>query len=79
MVYTDIYISLTGKQPEEQNREADFIMSKNTYKLDQIVEEPGNRLFYNLQGGHDRAFVCEELKHISEDTQAPPEWVSNWK
>ena len=33
----------------------------------------------NLQDEPDRAFVHEELMHISEDTQAPPEWVSKWK
>ena len=31
---------------------------------------------YYLQDGPDRTFVHEELMHISEDTQAPPDWVS---
>ena len=53
--------------------------SKNTYRLDRIVQEPGNRVLYYLQDGLDRAFVSEELMHISEDTQVPDDWVSEWK
>ena len=53
---------------------ADFIWSKNTYR-----QEPGNRVLYYLQDGPDRAFVREELMHISEDTQVPPDCVSEWK
>ena len=52
---------------------------KTIYRLDRIVQEPGNRVPYYLQDGPDRAFVSEELMHISEDTQKPPEWVSEWK
>ena len=48
-------------------------------KINRIVEEPSNRIFYYLQDGPDRAFVSEELMHISEDTQVPPEWVCEWK
>ena len=41
-------------QPREQDgdqkrREADFIMSKNMYRRDRIVQEPGNRILYYLQ------------------------------
>ena len=32
-----------------------------------------------MQDRPDRAFVCEELMLISEDTQVPPDWVSEWK
>ena len=51
----------------------------NTYQLDRTVQEPGNRVLYYLQDGSDRAFVREELMHISEDTQVPPDWVSESK
>ena len=57
----------------------DLVWSKNMYQLDRIVQEPANRVLYNLQDGPDRAFVCEELMNISEDTQVPPDWVSKWK
>ena len=57
----------------------DIIWSKNTYRLDRIVQETGNHILYYLQGEPDRAFVREELMHISEDTQVPPDWVSKWK
>ena len=49
------------------------------YQLDQIVQEPSNHVLYYLQNGPDRAFVHEELMYISEDNQAPPDWVIEWK
>ena len=61
---------------DQKGRATDFIWRKNTYRLDRIVQEPGNRVQYYLQDGPDRAFVREELMHISEDTQVPPDWVS---
>ena len=62
---------------ETKNKRAtDFIWSKNTYRLDRIVQDPGNRV---LQDGSDRAFVREELMHVYEGTQVPPDWVSEWK
>ena len=48
-------------------------------RLGRTVEEPGNRALHYLQDGPDRAFVSEELMHISEDSQVSPEWVSEWK
>ena len=57
----------------------DFIWNKNTYRLDQIVQERGNRVLYYLQEGPDRAFVHGELMHVSEDTQASSDWVSEGK
>ena len=53
--------------------------SKITHRLDRIVQEPGNCVLYYLQDGPDRAFMYEELMHISEDTQVPLDWVSEWK
>ena len=47
--------------------------SKNTYRLDRIVQEPGTRVLHYLQGGPGRAFVHEELMHISEDTKVTPD------
>ena len=49
------------------------------YRLDRIVQEPGNRVLYFLQDEPSRALVREELMHISEDTQLPLDWVSEWK
>ena len=60
------YLYQPGEQHGDQKRRAtDFIWSKNTYWLDRIVQEPGNRVLYYLQDGPNRAFVCEELMHIS--------------
>ena len=58
-----------------KRRATDLIWSKTTYRLDRIVQEPGNCVLYYLQGGPDRAFVREELMHTSEDTQVPPNLV----
>ena len=49
------------------------------YWLDWIVQEPGNHVLYYLQDRPDRAFVREELMHNSEDTEVPPDWVSECK
>ena len=74
------YLHQPVEQHEDQKRRAtDFTWSKNTYRLDQIVQEPGNRVLYYLQNRPDRAFVREELMHISEDAQVPPDWVNEWK
>ena len=74
------YLYQPGEQHGDQKRRAtDLIWSKNTYRLDQIVQDPGNYILYYLQDGPDRAFVREELMHVSEDTQVPPDWVSEWK
>ena len=62
------YLYQPGEQHGDQKRRAtDFIWSKNTYRLDRIVQEPGNRVLYYLQDGPNRAFVREELMRISED------------
>ena len=41
------------------------------YRLDRIVKDPGNCILYYLQGRPDRAFVREELMHVSKDIQIP--------
>ena len=42
--------------------------SKNTYRLDRDVDEPGNFVSHYLQDEPNLFFVREELMHISEDT-----------
>ena len=76
MVYTDIYIRAwrtTWRSKKDSDR---LYLEQNTYLLGRIVEVPDNRILYYLQDGPDRAFVNEELMHVSEDTQVPPEWLS---
>ena len=79
MVYTDIYINLANNMEIKKKWATDFIWSKNMYLLDRNIQEPGNRVLYYLQDVPDRAFVSEVLMHISEDTQIPPDWLSEWK
>ena len=74
------YVYQPGEQHGDQKRRAtDLVWSKNMYRPDRIVQEPGNRVLYYLQDGPDKAFVREELMGVSEDTQVPPDWVSEWK
>ena len=74
------YLYQPGEQHGDQKRLArDFIWSKNTYLLNRIVQEPGNHVLHYLQDEPDRAFVSEELMHVSEDTHAPPDLVSKWR
>ena len=74
------YLYQPGKQHGDQKRRTtDFIVSKNTYRLDRIVQDPGSRVLYYLQDEPDRAFLCEQLMHVSEDSQAPLDWVGKWK
>ena len=42
------------------------------------MENPGNRVMYDLLDGPERAFVSEELKLIPEDTELPPDYVQEW-
>ena len=77
MVYTDIDINLVNNT-QIKKRPTDFIWSKNMYRPDRIAQETGNCVLYYLQDGPDRAFVREELMHLSEDTQVPPDWLSEW-
>ena len=43
------YLYQPGEQHGDQKRRAtDLIWSKNTYRLDRIVQEPGNRVLYYL-------------------------------
>ena len=74
------YLDQPGEQHGDQKRRAtDLIWSKNTHPLDRIVQDPGSRVLHYLQDEPDRAFVCEELMHVSEDIQVPPDWLSEWK
>ena len=48
------YLFQPGKQHGDQKRRStDLIWSKNTYRLDRLVQDPGNRVLYYLQDGPD--------------------------
>ena len=60
------YLYQPREQHEDQKRQAtDLIWIKNTYRLDRIVPNPGNHVLCYMQDRPDRAFVREELMHIS--------------
>ena len=70
------YLLQPGEEHDDQRRRAtDRIWSKGTYRLREIVENPGNRVMYYLSNGPERAFVSEELMLIPEDTELPPDYV----
>ena len=62
----------------QQRRATDMIYSWNTFRIDRIVENPGQRVLYYLAEGPKRAFVCEELMQIPEGTELPPDYVKEW-
>ena len=73
------YLYQPGKQHGDQKRQAtDHIWSINMYQLIEFYKIQVIVLYY-LQNGPDRAFVREELMHVSEDIQVAPDWVSEWK
>ena len=73
------YLLEPGEENSDSRRRAtDNIWSRKTFRLDRIIENPGQRVLYYLTDGPERAFVREELMDIPEDTQVPPEWVEKW-
>ena len=73
------YLYQPGELEDDNRRRAtDMIWSWNTFRLDRIVENPGQRVLYYLTDGPKRAFVREELMLIPEGTEVPPEWVKEW-
>ena len=73
------YLLQPGEKHDDQRKRAtDRIWSKKTYRLREIVEDPGNRVMYCLKDGPERAFVKEELMLIPEDKELPPDYVQKW-
>ena len=70
------YLLQHGEEHDDQRcRAMDRISSKKTYRLREIVEDPGNSVMYYLKDGPERAFVLEELILIPKDTELPPDYV----
>jgi len=73
------YLLEPGEENSDSKRRAtDNVWSRETFRLDHIIENPGQRVLYYLEGGPKRAFVREELMLIPEDSQVPPELVKDW-
>ena len=63
---------------DQQCRATDRIWSKGTYRLREIMENPGNHVMYYFRDGPERAFILEKLMLIPEDTELPPDYVQEW-
>ena len=73
------YLLQPSEEHNDQRRRAtDRIWSKGTYRLREVIENPGSRVMYYVADGPERAFVSEELMLIPEDTELPPDYVQNW-
>ena len=73
------YLLQPGEEHDDPRcRATDRIWSKKTYRLREVVKGSGNRVMYYLSDGPERAFVSEELMLIPEDTELPPDYLSNW-
>ena len=74
----DTFINLANNI--EMKRDEQQTLSRVKIRIDQIDLYKNQVIVsYYLQDGPDRAFVREELMYIYEDTQVPPDWVSEWK
>ena len=63
------YLLQPGEEHDDQRcRATDRIWSKASYRLREIMENPGNHMMYYLLDRPERAFVSEELMLIPEDT-----------
>ena len=71
-------LQLSEEHDDQRHRATDRIWSKGTYRLREIVENPGNRVMYYLLDRLKQAFVSEELMLILEDTELPPDYVQEW-
>ena len=73
------YLLQLGEEHHDQHKRAtDRIWSKATYRLREIVEDPGNQVMYYLSDDPERAFVSEELILIPKDTELPPDCIQKW-
>ena len=71
---------------DQRHRATDRIWSKGTYRLREIMENPGNHVLYYLcivesedpLDGTERAFVLAELMLIPEDTELPLDYIQKW-
>ena len=66
------------KHDDQRHRATDRVWSKASYRLREIIENPGNRVMCYLKDGLERSFVSEELMLIPEDTELPPDYVQEW-
>ena len=73
------YLLQPGEEHDDQrHRATDRIWSNRTYRLREIVENPGSRVMYYLKDGPERAFISKELMLIPEDTELPLDYVREW-
>ena len=63
---------------DQRCRATDRVWSKGTYRLREIIEDPGNHVMNYLSGEPERAFILEELMLIPEDTKLPPDYIQEW-
>ena len=70
------YLLQPGEENDDQwHRATDRIWSKGTYRLREVMENPGNHVMYYLLDGPEGTFVSEELMLIPEDTELCPDYV----
>ena len=56
-----------GEHGDQKRRATDKTWSKNTFRLDKVIEDQNNRVLYYLKDGPKRSFVREELYLIPEN------------
>ena len=76
-----LYCYLLQPSKEHNNqckRPTDRTWSKGTYRLSEVVLNPGNQVMYYSVDLLKRVFISEELMFILEDTELPPDFVQKW-
>ena len=70
------YLLQPGKEHDDQRcRATNRVWSKGTYRLRDVVENPGNHVMYYLLDEPEQALISEELMLIPGDTEFPPDYV----
>ena len=73
------YLLQPSEEHDNQRKRAmDRIWTKKTYRLREIVEDPGTCLMYYPKDAPERAFMKEELMLIPEDTELSLDYVQKW-
>ena len=73
------YLLQPGEEHDDQrHRATDRMWSKATYRLREVMENPGNHVMYYLLDGPERSFISEELMLIPGGTELPPDYIQEW-
>ena len=71
-------LPLSEEQDDQRKRATDRIWSEKTYRLNEVMLSPSNRVMYYSADSVERAFFKEALMLIPENTKLIPDFVPKW-